>query len=154
MQRKGALDVSINSIVVIIFAITMLGLGLAFIRGQFGNIEKQITLPEPDIQATPSLPIIMPRETIIVNPGENVGFKINFYNGGSGSLASAKPQLGNCDPSISGLTLKAIEQSVNAGSSATFQVVLEIPQTASVGKKSVCSLTIGEKTKQFFIEVK
>ena len=34
-KRKGALDLSLSTIVVLIFAITVLGLGLVFIRGLF-----------------------------------------------------------------------------------------------------------------------
>ena len=39
--KKGALELSINAIVVLILAITILGLGIAFIRGQFGALQKQ-----------------------------------------------------------------------------------------------------------------
>ncbi len=40
-KKKGALQLSINAIVILILAITMLGLGLAFIKGLFGGtVEK------------------------------------------------------------------------------------------------------------------
>jgi hypothetical protein len=42
-SKKGALELSINAIVVLILAITILGLGIAFIRGQFGALQKQFT---------------------------------------------------------------------------------------------------------------
>jgi len=38
MNKKGSLELSINAIVIIILAITMLGLGLAFMRGVFGGV--------------------------------------------------------------------------------------------------------------------
>jgi hypothetical protein len=41
--KKGALELSINAIVVLILAITILGLGIAFIRGQFGALQEQFT---------------------------------------------------------------------------------------------------------------
>src|SRR3989338_4775987 len=37
-QKKGALELSINAIVIIVLAMTVLGLGLGFIRNQFGQI--------------------------------------------------------------------------------------------------------------------
>ena len=41
MNKKGALELSINAVVILILAITMLGLGLGFIRGLFGGtVEK------------------------------------------------------------------------------------------------------------------
>lgn len=42
-SKRGALDLSINAIVVLILAITMLGLGLAFIRGLFGGAVQKLT---------------------------------------------------------------------------------------------------------------
>ena len=40
-QKKGALNLSINAIVILILAITMLGLGLAFMRNIFGSATKE-----------------------------------------------------------------------------------------------------------------
>lgn len=40
-QKKGALQLSINAIVVLILAITMLGLGLGFMRNMFGQTTGQ-----------------------------------------------------------------------------------------------------------------
>lgn len=42
MRRKGSLNLSINAIVVLIMAITMLGLGLAFINNMFGGTTKKL----------------------------------------------------------------------------------------------------------------
>lgn len=42
-SKKADLSLSINAIVVLILAITMLGLGLAFMRGMFGGTVKQFT---------------------------------------------------------------------------------------------------------------
>ncbi|MEK6886441.1 MAG: hypothetical protein AABW88_01275 [Nanoarchaeota archaeon] len=47
MGKKADLSLSINAIVVLILAITMLGLGLMFIRGQFGGaVDKLKTMTE------------------------------------------------------------------------------------------------------------
>ena len=43
MEKRASLELSINAIVVLILAITILGLGLGFIRGQFGGMTKQFT---------------------------------------------------------------------------------------------------------------
>ena len=37
-NKKGALELSINAIVIVILAMTLLGLGLGFVRGMFGKI--------------------------------------------------------------------------------------------------------------------
>ncbi|MBS3176824.1 hypothetical protein J4457_06340 [Candidatus Woesearchaeota archaeon] len=38
MSRKASLELSVNAIVIIVLAMTLLGLGLGFIRSQFGEI--------------------------------------------------------------------------------------------------------------------
>ena len=52
-KKRGSLQLSINAIVILILAITMLGLGLSFIKGIFGGtveklkgIEKQLAEEE------------------------------------------------------------------------------------------------------------
>ena len=42
LGKKADLSLSINAIVLLILAITMLGLGLAFIRGQFGKVTGEL----------------------------------------------------------------------------------------------------------------
>lgn len=42
INKKGALELSINAIVILILAITMLGLGLTFIRGIFKQISAKV----------------------------------------------------------------------------------------------------------------
>ncbi|MBI2129175.1 hypothetical protein HYU07_02955 [Candidatus Woesearchaeota archaeon] len=41
MNKKGALELSINAIVILILAITMLGLGLGFMKKTFGGVTSQ-----------------------------------------------------------------------------------------------------------------
>ena len=39
-SKKASLEISIRAIVIVVLAMTLLGLGLAFIKGMFGNITK------------------------------------------------------------------------------------------------------------------
>lgn len=48
--RKASLNLSINAIVVLILAITMLGLGLGFIRNMFGSTTKELGKISEDIR--------------------------------------------------------------------------------------------------------
>lgn len=50
-HKKGALQLSINAIVVLILAITMLGLGLGFMRNMFGSTTEQFTNIADEIQS-------------------------------------------------------------------------------------------------------
>ena len=51
MNKKAALELSINAIVVLILAITILGLGIGFIRSQFGALGKQFTEVSSEIRS-------------------------------------------------------------------------------------------------------
>jgi len=50
MYKKGDLSLSINAIVILILAITMLGLGLAFMRGTFGKVTAQFGEVSGEVQ--------------------------------------------------------------------------------------------------------
>jgi len=49
-NKKGGLQISINAIVILILAITVLGIGLGFIRGMFGKTIGQLTDVSDDIK--------------------------------------------------------------------------------------------------------
>jgi len=50
MNKKAALQLSINAIVVLILAITILGLGIGFIRTQFGGLTEQFVEVRQEIK--------------------------------------------------------------------------------------------------------
>ena len=50
MDKKAALQLSINAIVVLILAITILGLGIGFIKSQFGGLTEQFIQVRAEIK--------------------------------------------------------------------------------------------------------
>lgn len=50
MKKKASLNLSINAIVVLILAITMLGLGLTFMRNIFGGAAKEFTKVSGEVE--------------------------------------------------------------------------------------------------------
>ncbi len=145
-KKKGALDVSINSIVVIVFAVTMLGLGLAFIKGYFekakGTIDLDGVTQVPD--ATINIPISTSSDTFTLEKGKISTFKIKFYNNyQNGDIAFA---LGNCvvegSPPAGGssyFTLTSSPQNVNVGYSKEFTVKLTTVQ-GTFSTEYICNL--------------
>ncbi len=84
IEKKGAIELSVSSIVFLILAIAVLSLGLFFIKGMFGKtsikFEELISRePEPP-QASASYPITLSRETITANPGATEAVKIDIFN--------------------------------------------------------------------------
>ncbi len=49
MSKKGSLNLSIEAIVIVVIAFVVLGLGLGFVRSQFGDIQKTSTAVQEQI---------------------------------------------------------------------------------------------------------
>jgi len=82
--KKGALDVSINSIVVIIFAIIMLGMGIAFIRGMFGGIGGQVNdiIKGSQLEKVPTIdnPFTLSTMQLDMARKETKVLEVGYYN--------------------------------------------------------------------------
>ena len=84
MNRKAALQLSINAIVVLILAITILGLGLGFIKSQFGALQKQFGEVSAEIRSELLEKIKDSGELLVFNRAEiqaKTGKKDTFYFG-------------------------------------------------------------------------
>ena len=83
-NKKGDLALSTNAIVVLIIAITILGLALAFTRNIFGSLGKQIedigkqTLI--DNPPTFDKPMTLSKEEFDIRRGTSVSLGVGFYN--------------------------------------------------------------------------
>ena len=85
MIKRGSLSLSTNAIIVLILAITMLGMALVFIKTMFGKTSAQVeaiagTEPEP-VPATPDKPLTLSRNTLVLSPSEKTGIKFSTYKG-------------------------------------------------------------------------
>ena len=160
MRRKGSLSLSVNAIVVLILAITMLALGLGFIRGMFGKVSSQVeqqveTEPEPPIP-TRLIPITLSREAVITNAGEKAVMKISTYNPSNEIWTSKAPAIicltgdGIPDPIASqNANLKTIKQ----GEFKTFDLILTVDNVPP--NTYLCRMTMVDAyEKDFTIKVK
>ena len=85
MSKKASLSLSTNAIVVLILAITMLGLALGFIKTMFGKTAAQVEAlaanePEPR-PASPAEPFTLSRDTLVLSPSETIAIKFSSYKG-------------------------------------------------------------------------
>jgi len=83
-KKRGSMELSVSAIVVLILAITMLSLGLVFVKGMLGKMfnkfEEQISEePEPP-KPTLSQPITMSRNPVITTEGTAEVVKISILN--------------------------------------------------------------------------
>jgi len=83
-SKKGSLELSVNAIVILIIAITMLGLGLFFVNNTFRSVSKQFeeqVKQEPEPQTASSQnPITLSRDSLIVTLNEKVALKVGIAN--------------------------------------------------------------------------
>lgn len=134
MMKKGSLQLSINAIVVLVLAITMLGMGLAFTKGKFAELGNKIEVPEPDYPATQDDPVVFAVDQLKVRKDDTVRFSVNFYN--DGDSGSYYPCVQNSSGyAISGTDAVLQGQTVNTGEYETFRVILNSGKgwTSSVG---------------------
>ena len=101
-MKRGALSLSINAIVILIIAMTMLALALGFVKGMFGkatqNLDQLISAePEPPTP-TASEPITLSRETIIAHAGDTVILKVGVYNPTKDTWYDTEIEISNCGP--------------------------------------------------------
>ena len=90
-SKKGSLNLSIEAIVVVVIAFVVLGLGLGFVRGQFGDITKTSSGIQEQIRQkiledlrTGDQKLSFPAQTLSIPKGEAsdiaVGVKNNLNN--------------------------------------------------------------------------
>ncbi|MBN2421074.1 hypothetical protein JXB27_02230 [Candidatus Woesearchaeota archaeon] len=181
--KKADLSLSINAIVILILAITVLSLGLTFIRSMFksagSKIEGAISLAELDSQPTIEKPITIP-ETVEIPSTGSTTIKIGIFNlDPSAEFSSAKPILSECilagsatddttatdetetTGSAGPFTLTTTTQTIAKRSSAAYKAIL---QTSASGGTYVCTVKASGSgidaslqssiSGQFFINVK
>lgn len=83
MFRKGSLEVGVNTIVILVIAMVLLGLGVGFIKGMFNPINKLPgAIPIPDIgkEPGPANPIVLAQGEVSVKSGNIEQVKVGIYN--------------------------------------------------------------------------
>lgn len=150
MDKKAALELSVNAIVILILAITMLGLGLGFVRGMFGKtsgqFEELIGAEQEPPTPTGSNPITLSRENVITQANKKVVLKVGFFNptNAAAGVTTGGDIIG-CG--VTGETFNTV--SVNPQESKVFSVMFDPPASGF----NLCKITVGSYTKDFTIKV-
>ncbi|MEM4260661.1 MAG: hypothetical protein QXG00_05485 [Candidatus Woesearchaeota archaeon] len=138
MNKKAALELSVNAIVILIMAIAVLGLALGFIRSQLNKIDFDVQAPDPETP-TAQIPITYSLEKGTISPGGSLEMKIKIFNGGQNTV-SVQPNI-NCPTNnpISGTIQKGSPQNIQPQSFKMFLLVAPISSSAS--GSYVCTIT-------------
>ena len=92
MNRRASMELSVNSIVILVIAVVMMGLILGFIKSKFDLVGRDLLKEErePD-PASISYPISMSRTEVRAKPNDQFALKLNIYNSGATQLTSIRP---------------------------------------------------------------
>ena len=140
MNKKGSMELSVNSIVILVIAIVMLGLILGFVGPKFKDLNKQFQQSEPEA-ATPtsSDPITISRPELVVNAGEQLSLNFQVY--ALSDIASTNFPSITCKVGAATKTfdVAANGKTVSAGNVAKYQAVVDVPKDLPTGK-NLCKL--------------
>ena len=164
-SRKGSMELGVNAIVILIIALAILGLGIAFITNLFrsgsdklGSIIDNTELP---IHADAVNPIAFEKQSIEIKKGKKINLKISVYNDGTLSAGGGEVVLdmNSCRDSDNndaggGFTFAAPGQNIAPGSDAGYLAIITA-STAEAGSY-VCTVTAtGDSTvsRQLIVDV-
>ncbi|MBN1385843.1 hypothetical protein JW968_02575 [Candidatus Woesearchaeota archaeon] len=118
LRRAGSMELSINAIVILVLAITMLGLGIAFTKRMFTKFGQTLYVPEPDLPASAEEPIVTPSgDQISVQRAKATALTIQIYN--SFETAPIVPFL-TCGT----YQVQGEPQNVDSGTDKTFRIII------------------------------
>jgi len=149
MNKKGAIELSMNTIVVVVIAIVLLSLGLVFVRKIMGEITE--TSGSAFEAADQEIQELMGGDSAFFIAGQfgreaKVGEKINFNAGiqnFEGEIIDFKINVEAAD-SESDISWVKIPDSlpVNAGEKRGFPITITIPKTAKSGSTHMWHINV------------
>jgi len=143
MKKKGALELGINTVVILVIAIILVGGGIAFVTVIFSKLNANVENIDSNIlpvQPTPSKPLALPGDTISV---KNTGIKtilLGVYNTEPNTLKNAYINSTKCTGSAS-LQVSGLEQDIDSGKIGAYQIKVA-PIGASPGQSYICNIGV------------
>ncbi|MDD4878785.1 MAG: hypothetical protein PHO02_07200 [Candidatus Nanoarchaeia archaeon] len=177
MNRKGAIEMSMTTIIVVILGITLLSLGLMFVRNIFSDIggssAKMSDLADKQMMemfGESEDPISLPRDQVEIEQGDedilDIGIRNTGEDQGKFSLKSievvSKPGAFKGD-ALKWLSWDSTESTILSGKAKTGKILVAVPTNANLGTyqfkitlscnlEEVCPAG-GEPTASFFVKV-
>lgn len=173
-SKKGALELSINAIVVLILAITMLSLGLAFMKGLFKKTTGQLEQVGEDIKnqmveqlRSSSAKLTLNQEDITLKKGETREIYYGIKNVETAEGSKSYPIAVECGTPLGGgsplttgdggaITTFAASRQLGQGEIDVQKMIISIPSNAD-RKTHSCELKVGDNgayaKKSFFVTV-
>jgi len=163
-NKKGAMELSVNAIIIVVIAVIVMGFIISFLSGAWTTVTSQLEerLSQEAEPATASLsnPITLSKEKIVASPGDDAVLKVAIFN------TDQTNELVDVYPEVTCTVLTGVSSEFNAKTivertSASFGGLVEIPSDAS-SDTYLCSVNVvdasgsisGYSGKDLIIEVK
>ncbi len=148
MNRKASLEIGVNTIVILVIAMVLLGLGIGFIRGLFdqaGDLPGLIDTDQFDTPPTAQEPIRLTPSSIEIKRGESKEVKVGIYNKGdtADDFTVEIPACTGPDDSDDKPMVQALDAAIEPGESKGFKVIVTADTAADEAMetgKYICKL--------------
>ena len=151
MDKKGAINLSINMIIVLIIAIIILGFALSFITGMFRKAEVSLTgqFPEPEVTVTRSNPIGIGSD-FLLESGETRRMTLKVLNTHQDNLYVDPASLSTNDHDINftcqggdAPVIDAMEPIQQLAPGKTTSIKLVIRGVSGMQNNDICTIHVG-----------
>jgi len=154
MNKKGSMELGVNSIVILVIAIVMLGLILGIIVPKIKSAGLGLEAKEPDAStASASEQITMSRTEISAYAGDQVVVKVGVYNPGTDLAKSVK--VNSTCASIMDTTATSNSKDISSGGQTSYTLILNIKKSVPEGTY-LCSLSsnmTGSEVKDYTVKI-
>jgi len=149
MNKKGSMELSVNSIVILVIAIVMLGLILGFVKSKFGDISKNVEIEEPEpAQATASDTLTLSRTLVVLSPGEKAALRLSYYDNAATGTSFTPSMI--CSPTAGAPSGEGLAKVSIAGGAESYSLRI----TAGITKELyICTVTLGNANKDITVKV-
>ena len=151
-SKKADLNLSVQAIVILIFAVIMLGLGLGLINFIFGSarekVSQSLSVTELAVQPTTDKPVTIETK-VSVKFKDQKNVQIGFYNFKSQTLYTVTPKIAKCVTSkgapVDAVSLPVVpalsKDKVDAGTAEAWGTILNIESDQPTGDFTAATYT-------------
>jgi len=146
-NRKGSMELSVNSIVILVIAVVVMGLILGFIRTKFKEVGGNMATNEPEpLVAGSNEPITLSKEVVSAIPNGKALLKINVYNPTLATISKGCTCVScvNGATAIAGMTQSRTTKDISAGEQVQFLHSLDFGSTTR--QSYLCNVKISDST--------
>jgi hypothetical protein len=145
-SKKGALELSMNTIIIIVIGITLLILGLTFVTGTFAKLKKMVDdwlVPPPTVNPSSlTKSLTLSPESTSMKKGEDKTVHIYLKNMGDAEAKNVKTTVKSRSPNDVDCELYDTDAyNIKSGDTVDLKVLVQSQKTGATGNK-FCDITV------------